>query len=202
MSRQFLSFVLDGALYAVEVAQVQEVLEYTQPVRLPCTIDYVEGLISSREQGISVVNLRKKFELKTVEPTKKTRIIIIEIAHTENDVTSVVTFGAIADSVEEVIDLEEDTIEPAPKFGNNISGEYIRGIGKKDNKFIIILDIDKVFSTEESCRSKIIKAPGIPGFSIFRLVVFEKLYVYLYTKTVHKLHFIAIFYLKVLDFIG
>ena len=149
MSRQFLSFVLDGALYAVEVAQVQEVLEYTQPVRLPCTIDYVEGLISSREQGISVVNLRKKFELKTVEPTKKTRIIIIEIAHTENDVTSVVTFEAIADSVEEVIDLEEDTIEPAPKFGNNISGEYIRGIGKKDNKFIIILDIDKVFSTEE-----------------------------------------------------
>lgn len=149
MSRQFLSFVLDGALYAVEVAQVQEVLEYTQPVRLPCTIDYVEGLISSREQGISVVNLRKKFELKTVEPTKKTRIIIIEITHTENDVTSVVTFGAIADSVEEVIDLEEDTIESAPKFGNNISGEYIRGIGKKDNKFIIILDIDRVFSTEE-----------------------------------------------------
>ena len=149
MSRQFLSFVLDGALYAVEVAQVQEVLEYTQPVRLPCTIDYVEGLISSREQGISVVNLRKKFELKTVEPTKKTRIIIIEINHVDGDNVSVVTFGAIADSVEEVIDLEEDTIEPAPKFGNNISGEYIRGIGKKENKFIIILDIDKVFSTEE-----------------------------------------------------
>ena len=149
MSRQFLSFVLDGALYAVEVAQVQEVLEYTQPVRLPCTIDYVEGLISSREQGISVVNLRKKFELKTVEPTKKTRIIIIEINHVDGDDVSIVTFGAIADSVEEVIDLEEDTIEPAPKFGNNISGEYIRGIGKKDNKFIIILDIDKVFSTEE-----------------------------------------------------
>lgn len=149
MNRQFLSFVLDGALYAVEVAQVQEVLEYTQPVRLPCTIDYVEGLISSREQGISVVNLRKKFNLSQVEPTKKTRIIIIEITHAEDNNTTVTTFGAIADSVEEVIDLEEDTIEPAPKFGNNISGEYIRGIGKKDNKFIIILDIDKVFSLEE-----------------------------------------------------
>ena len=149
MSRQFLSFVLDGALYAVEVAQVQEVLEYTQPVRLPCTIDYVEGLISSREQGISVVNLRRKFNLSEIEPTKKTRIIIIEITHMENDEKTVTTFGAIADSVEEVIDLEEDTIEPAPKFGNNISGEYIRGIGKKDNKFIIILDIDKVFSLEE-----------------------------------------------------
>ena len=149
MSRQFLSFVLDGALYAVEVAQVQEVLEYTQPVRLPCTIDYVEGLISSQEQGISVVNLRRKFNLSEIEPTKKTRIIIIEITHMENDEKTVTTFGAIADSVEEVIDLEEDTIEPAPKFGNNISGEYIRGIGKKDNKFIIILDIDKVFSLEE-----------------------------------------------------
>lgn len=159
MSRQFLSFVLDGALYAVEVAQVQEVLEYTQPVRLPCTIDYVEGLISSREQGISVVNLRKKFELKTVDPTKKTRIIIIEITHVDGDNVSMVTFGAIADSVEEVIDLEEDTIEPAPKFGNNISGEYIRGIGKKDNKFIIILDIDKVFSTEEivALKSAVVK---------------------------------------------
>ena len=84
-----------------------------------------------------------------MEPSKKTRIIIIEIAHTEDEETHIITFGAIADSVEEVIDLEEDTIEPAPKFGNNISGEYIRGIGKKDNKFIIILDIDKVFSSEE-----------------------------------------------------
>ena len=64
MNRQFLSFTLGETLYAVEVAQVQEVLEYSQPVRLPCTIDYVEGLISSRDQGISVVNLRKKFDLR------------------------------------------------------------------------------------------------------------------------------------------
>ena len=147
MNKQFLTFALHDALYAVEVSQVQEVLEYTEPVKLPCTIDYVEGLISSREQGISVVNLRKKFNLPLEQYTKQTRIIIFEIIPQE--VENPITFGAIADSVNEVLDLEEDSIEPAPKFGNSISGEYIKGIGKKDDKFIIILDIDKVFSAEE-----------------------------------------------------
>ena len=147
MNRQFLSFTLGETLYAVEVAQVQEVLEYSQPVRLPCTIDYVECLISSRYQGISVVNLRKKFDLPLESYTRKTRIIILETVTPE--ATQTITFGAIADSVEEVIELDDESIEVAPKFGNTISGEYIRGIGKKDGKFIIILDIDRVFSEEE-----------------------------------------------------
>ena len=93
MNRQFLSFTLGETLYAVEVDQVQEVLEYSQPVRLPCTIDYVEGLISSRDQGISVVNLRKKFDLPLESYTRKTRIIILETVTPE--ATQTITFGAI-----------------------------------------------------------------------------------------------------------
>lgn len=153
MSRQFLSFILQDSMYAVDVSQVQEILEYTTPVRLPCTIEYVEGLISSRGEGISVVNLRSKFNMNSVEPTKDTRIIILEISKAESTdadaVQSIIAFGAIVDGVEEVIELDDDCIEDAPKFGNTIPGEYIRGIGKKDDKFIIILDMDKVFSFEE-----------------------------------------------------
>lgn len=159
MSHQFLSFFIQDALYAVDVAQVQEILEFSTPVRLPCTIGYVEGLISSRGEGISVVNLRTKFSMEAAEPTGKTRIIILEIAKQDEsqDTPQIVTFGAIVDSVEEVIEIEDEAIEPAPKFGNTIPGEYIRGIGKVDDHFIILLDIDKVFSFEELAALKAAK---------------------------------------------
>ena len=106
----------------------------------------MEGLISSRGQGISVVNLNKKFELPEHEPTKDSRIIILELKTKNNEP---VVFGAMADSVQEVIDLDDAEIEPAPKFGNAISSKFVRGIGKRDGNFIIILNVDQIFSTEE-----------------------------------------------------
>lgn len=145
MTNQFLTFKLDGSQYAVEVAKVQEVLEYTYITKVPCAAAYMEGLINSRGQGISVVSLRKKFGLDNIEINKETRIIVMEIK-TEYSTT---TFGAIADSVQEVIDLDEKEIEPSPKFGNTIAAEFIRGIGKRDDTFIIILDVNKVFSVDE-----------------------------------------------------
>ncbi|MDR1748809.1 MAG: chemotaxis protein CheW [Spirochaetaceae bacterium] len=145
MANQFLAFMLDGSRYAVEVYQVQEVLEYTQITKVPCAAPFVEGLINSRGQGISVVNLRKKFSLPEIEINRDTRIIVIEIQNGEDSVT----FGAIADSVQEVIDLDENEIEKPPKFGNAVAAEFIRGIGKRDGEFIIILDVGKVFSSDE-----------------------------------------------------
>ncbi|MCQ2595534.1 MAG: chemotaxis protein CheW [Treponemataceae bacterium] len=149
MSNQFLTFKLDGAQYAADVHNVQEVLEYMQITKVPCTTSYMEGLINSRGQGISVVNLRKKFGMQPVEATKETRIIVMEVKG-ENDKT--VTFGAIADSVQEVIELAGDEIEPSPKFGNSIAAQFIKGIGKKEDNFIIILNMDQIFSNEEIIR--------------------------------------------------
>ena len=146
MSSQFLTFKLEGAQYADEVYKVQEVLEYTHITKVPCAASYMEGLINSRGQGISVVNLRKKFGMSEASVTKETRIIVLEVRGKDD---AVVTFGAIADSVQEVIDLDEKEIEPSPKFGNNIAAQFIRGIGKRDDTFIIILNIDQIFSTEE-----------------------------------------------------
>lgn len=149
MNKQFLSFSLQNNLYAVEVSRVQEVLEYCAPVKLPCTASHVEGIINSRGEGITAISLRSRFSLECIEPDKKTRIIVLEIKRGTDDTDSGVTiFGAIADSVEEVIELDDSNIETAPKFGNSISEEFISGIARKDEKFIIILNVDKIFGAE------------------------------------------------------
>lgn len=146
MGAEYLAFTLDGSQYAAEVAKVQEVLEYTKITKVPCAAEYVEGIISSRGQGISVVNLRKKFGMSEAEVGKDTRIIVLEI----EGLNGVVTFGAIADSVQEVIELDEEEVERAPRFGSEVAQRFIRGIGRKDGAFIIILDIGRIFSDDET----------------------------------------------------
>lgn len=150
MTTQLLTFTLNNNLYAFEVFKVQEVLEYTVPAKIPCSSPYIEGLIDSRETGISVINLRKKFALPDVEPTKDTRIIVVEVNKpTDENPDHICTFGAITDSVQEVLEINDSEIEAPPKFGNNISPEYISGLTKKDDKFIIILNEKMVFSSAD-----------------------------------------------------
>ena len=150
MTTQLLTFTLDNCLNAFKVFKVQEVLEYTRPVKIPCSSPYIEGLINSRGTGISVINLRKKFSLPEIEQSNDSRIIVVEVKKpTAENPDHICTFGAISDSVQEVLEIEEFDIEPPPKFGNNISAEFISGITKKDGKFIIILDEEKIFSKED-----------------------------------------------------
>lgn len=151
MTKQLLTFSIDGCLYAFEVFKVQEVLVYTEPVKIPCASPYIVGLINSRGEGISVMDLRKKFNLQSADPTKETRIIVVEVKRpTPEDPDHICTFGAVTDSVKEVLEIEDIDIEPAPKFGNTIQAEYISGITKKEGKFIIILDEEKIFAKEET----------------------------------------------------
>ena len=149
MTKQLLTFSIDNNLYAFEVFKVQEVLVYTTPVKIPCASSYIDGLINSRGEGISVMDLRKKFNLEPQSPTKETRIIVVEVSRpTAEDPDHICTFGAVTDSVQEVLEVEESEIESAPKFGNNIQAEYIRGITKKDGRFIILLDEERIFAQE------------------------------------------------------
>ena len=107
-------------------------------------------MINSRGTGISVINRRKKFSLPEIEQSNDSRIIVVEVKKpTAENPDHICTFGAISDSVQEVLEIEEFDIEPPPKFGNNISAEFISGITKKDGKFIIILDEEKIFSKED-----------------------------------------------------
>jgi purine-binding chemotaxis protein CheW len=103
------------------------------------------GVINLRGSVVPVVDLRLCFEMSKTENTRNTCIVVVEVL-LENESTII---GALTDSVEEVIDLEPDQIQPAPRIGTQIKTDFIKGMGKRDTQFIMILDIDRVFSSEE-----------------------------------------------------
>lgn len=142
---QYLTFKLADEVFALDISKVREVLDFTTITKVPKTPEFMRGVINLRGSVVPVVDLRLKFGMSRTEKTVNTCIIITEV--TVDSETAVL--GALADSVQEVMDLDPDHIEPAPKIGTHLNTEFIRGMGKRDNTFVIILDIDKVFSTDE-----------------------------------------------------
>jgi purine-binding chemotaxis protein CheW len=142
---QFLTFKLADEMFALNITKVREVLDFTTVTKVPRTPPFMRGVINLRGSVVPVVDLRLKFGMQQTEKTVNTCIIITEVT-VDNETT---VLGTLADSVQEVIDLEADHIEPAPKIGMHLDTEFIQGMGKRDNQFVIILDIDKVFSTAE-----------------------------------------------------
>lgn len=142
---QYLTFKLGAEVFALDISKVREVLDYTAITKVPQTPDFMRGVINLRGNVVPVVDLRLKLGMSATERTVNTCIIITEVA-VDGDT---VVLGALADSVQEVMDLEPDHIEPAPKIGTKLRTEFIKGMGKQNDRFIIILDVDKVFSGEE-----------------------------------------------------
>ncbi len=142
---QFLTFSLDDEIFALDIGKVREVLDFTTVTKVPKTPDFMRGVINLRGSVVPVVDMRLKFGLTATEKCVNTCIVITEIEM--NGDTTVV--GALADSVQEVLDLEPEQIEPPPKIGTRLDTEFIRGMGKRDEQFVIILEIDRVFSSEE-----------------------------------------------------
>src|SRR5579864_1596504 len=144
-TRQYLTFKLGDGVFATDVAKVREVLDFTNITKIPRTPDFMSGVINLRGNVVPVVDLRLCFEMSKTEKTVNTCIVVVEML-LEGESTII---GALADSVEEVIDLEPEQIQPAPRMGTHIRTEFIKGMGKRDAQFIMILDIDRVFSAEE-----------------------------------------------------
>jgi len=144
-TNQYLTFTLEGEQYALSVLKVREVLEFTKITKIPRTAAYMKGVINLRGSGVPVIDLRVKFGMQELEASKDTSIIVMEVDGTDGNVV----IGALADSVQEVIELEPSQIEPAPRFGTKLATDFILGMGKKDDTFIILLDIDKIFSSDE-----------------------------------------------------
>jgi len=142
---QYLTFKLGEEVYAVDISKVREVLDFTTVTKVPRTPDFMRGVINLRGSVVPVVDLRLKFGMNRTESTVNTCIIILEV-RVDGETT---VLGALADSVQEVVDLESESIEPAPRIGTKLKTEFIAGMGKQNDRFIIILDIDKIFSTEE-----------------------------------------------------
>jgi purine-binding chemotaxis protein CheW len=144
-TRQYLTFKLNNEIFGVDVAQVREILDCVKITKVPQTPDFMCGVINLRGSVVSVVDMNLKFGMSKTEKTVNTCIVVVEV--TIDGTTTVI--GALVDSVQEVFEIEPQNIEPAPKIGTKLKTEFIKGMGKRDDDFIIILDIDLVFSNEE-----------------------------------------------------
>ena len=142
---QYLTFKLGDELFGVDVRKAREVLDRAAVTQVPQTPDYMLGVINLRGSVVPVINLRKKFNMDDVEKTIDTCIIVMEI-EIDGDV---IVIGTQVDAVQEVLDLDKSQIEPPPRLGTKLNTEFIRGMGNLNDQFVIILDIDRVFTVEE-----------------------------------------------------
>jgi purine-binding chemotaxis protein CheW len=142
---QYLTFKLEEELFALDIGTVREVLDFTSITKVPQTPDYMRGVINLRGSVVPVVDLRIKFGKTMAEKTVNTCVIIVEVELGGEKAV----MGAMADEVQEVLDLEPGQIQPPPCIGTKLNLDFIRGMGKHADQFIIILDIDKVFTIDE-----------------------------------------------------
>ncbi len=143
---QYLSFKLGDEVFALDIAKVREVLEFTTVTKVPQTPDFMRGVINLRGGVVPVIDMKLKFGMDETEKSINTCVIITEVEMDDGELT---VLGALADSVQEVFDMHEDEIEPAPRLGTQLNTEFLKGMGKKDDEFVLLLDIDKVFNLAE-----------------------------------------------------
>jgi purine-binding chemotaxis protein CheW len=142
---QHLTFMMAGEEFAIGILQVKEIIEYDTLTKMPMVPAYIRGVINLRGSVVPVVDLAVKFGLPESPVTKQSCIVIVE---TELDGERTV-MGVVADSVKQVIDLVPMDIEAAPLFGTKVRVDFLRGLGKVEKKFVLILDIDRVLTVEE-----------------------------------------------------
>jgi purine-binding chemotaxis protein CheW len=145
LSSQHLTFRLENELFAVEVSKVREVLDLVPITKVPRAPDYMRGMINVRGNVVPVVDLHVKFGMELAVTSRDTRIIVMEVE--VNGEALVV--GAIADGVHEVTELEAGSIEAVPRIGMRWNTDFMKGIGKRNERFVILLDANRVFSVNE-----------------------------------------------------
>ena len=143
--RQYLTFKLGDEVFGVDVAQIREILDYIKITKVPQTPDFMCGVINLRGNVVPVIDMRLKFGLERTNTTVDTCIVVVEV-ELEGEKT---ILGALVDSVQEVFELDPEDIEPAPRIGIKLNIDFIKGMGKRDDNFIILLNIDKIFTSEE-----------------------------------------------------
>ncbi len=141
----YLSFSLEGEDYAVDVANVREVIDDMKITKVPRTPDFMKGVINLRGGVVPVIDMRMKFGLPVTEATVDTCIIVLEV-ESDGEASFI---GALVDAVRAVFEMSPDEIEETPSLGMRADTEFILGMGKQGDRFIMILDVDTVFSTSE-----------------------------------------------------
>ncbi|HED33319.1 MAG TPA: purine-binding chemotaxis protein CheW [Gammaproteobacteria bacterium] len=144
-AEQFLTFMLNGKVYGLDILSIKEIIEYSELTEVPMTPDFISGVINLRGSVVPVVDLSQRFTGQPIEPGKRTSIIILEI---ENDDLKI-EIGITVDIVNEVLDVNASEIEPPPALGNQIQTDFIGGMAKVDGKFLVLLNVENVLSVDE-----------------------------------------------------
>ena len=144
-TQQYLTFVLAAEVFAMGILAIKEIIEYADVTAVPMMPEYVRGVINLRGAVVPVIDLSVRFGKPSSPVTKRTCIVIIEVeARGERHV-----LGVVVDAVNAVLDIPESEIEPPPTFGASIRTDFIRGMGKVNGKFVILLDVGHVLAADE-----------------------------------------------------
>ncbi|MHC1713072.1 MAG: chemotaxis protein CheW [Solidesulfovibrio sp.] len=141
---RYLTLTLGGEFFAIDIFAVREILDYTDITRIPQTPECMRGVVNVRGKAVPVVDLGVKLGLGEVTRTINTRIVIVEIRH-DGEVSMM---GALADSVKEVLEIDAASIAPPPSLGASVDVASIQGIARHEDRFILLLDVDRVFGTD------------------------------------------------------
>lgn len=142
---QYLTFFLAGEEYAITILQVTDIIECGAVTRVPGTPPWIRGVHNLRGTVVPVIDLAIKFGLPPTEVTRRTCIVIVELK--ADDETLIM--GVMADSVHQVVDFTPEQIQPAPAFGPRVRVDCLLGMASSNGKFVLLLDIDRVFSSDE-----------------------------------------------------
>ncbi|ARU56920.1 chemotaxis signal transduction protein CheW [Oleiphilus messinensis] len=143
--RQFLTFCLNNEYFGMELHQTREILEYSDVTDVPLMPGFMSGVINLRGEVVPVIDLAIRLGRDPIKLHKRTCIVIIELHSYEQKHV----LGLLVDSVSEVVELDTSDVEEAPAFGANIRAEFILGIAKKEEQFVILLDAEKTLSPIE-----------------------------------------------------
>lgn len=143
--QQYLTFMLKGEVFAIGILAIKEIIEYGKLTEVPRMPGFIRGVINLRGAVVPVIDLAARFGKEATHISRRTCIVIIEVGNGEE--TQVI--GVMVDAVNAVLQITPEEIESAPSFGAKISTEFIQGMGKVNGNFVIILNVNKVLSSDE-----------------------------------------------------
>jgi purine-binding chemotaxis protein CheW len=142
---QYLAFTLGGETFAMGIGCIKEVIQFESLTQVPLMPGFLRGVINLRGSVVPVIDVFVRFGRPSLPVTRRSCVVIVEV--TEAEETAVL--GIMVDSVSEVLELAASDIEPSPAFGTDIRAEFIRGVGKVGTRFVILLDVHHILSTDE-----------------------------------------------------
>jgi purine-binding chemotaxis protein CheW len=142
---QYLTFLSGTEVYGIGILQIKEIKEYTSVTAIPMMPAFVKGVLNLRGNVVPIIDLPIRFGRDKSLISKRTCVIIVEVEHDDDKMD----IGILVDAVNEVIDIPPSAIEAAPSFGSKIRVEFIQGIGKLENQFVILLNVNHVLSVSE-----------------------------------------------------